>query len=89
MVKIKYNGSLNPCNVSVLGNTYTNWYVGEVRDLPENVVNKIILDNENFSLVSDKPRVEESKISNELESDTNKKIDISNTNSFLKKIKTK
>jgi hypothetical protein len=89
MVKIKYNGSLNPCNVSVLGNTYTNWYVGEVRDLPEKVVNKIILDNENFSLVSDKPRVEESKISNELESDTNKKIDISNTNSFLKKIKTK
>ena len=89
MVKIKYNGSLNPCNVSVLGNTYTNWYVGEVRDLPEKVVNKIILDNENFSLVSDKPRVEESKISNELESDTNKKINISNTNSFLKKIKTK
>lgn len=89
MVKIKYNGSLNPCNVSVLGNTYTNWYVGEVRDLPEKVVNKIILDNENFSLVLDKPRIEDSKTSDIQDSDTTKKLDISNTNSFLKKIKTK
>jgi len=87
MAKIKYNGNLNPCNVSAKGNLYTNWYVGEVRDLPSSVVDKIILDNSDFVLVQKESSVVDSKISDEPISELSTKSSISNINSFSKRIK--
>lgn len=53
MTKIVYNGDISPCRIRLNGITFGDWKTGEVRDIPENLVNRI-LENENFKKVSEK-----------------------------------
>lgn len=50
MVKIRYNGIYDPCEIKVLGNRFKNWHCNEVRDISEKYA-KILADVDGFSLV--------------------------------------
>jgi len=62
VLKVKYVGCMNNCNVNVFGNTYFNWAKDEVRDLPDKYADKLIVDNKDFILESDVVVVKKSKI---------------------------
>ena len=64
MVRVIYNGDVNPCNVKVYANLHKNWKTGEIRDLPGACAIKITKDNKNFKMVDmpDKKKPEEKQV---------------------------
>jgi len=50
MVKVKYDGIYNPCEIKVLGNRFKNWYRGEVRNISEQFA-AILNDVNGFTIV--------------------------------------
>lgn len=59
MVKIKYNGDISPCNVTVYDTMFRNWKRDEIRELDEYSAEKLLKDNKNFARVDS--NVKESK----------------------------
>ena len=55
MVKIKYEGSMSPVSVKVMGTFFKNWKRGQIKDIPDKYVESI-LDNKDFSLIKAKKK---------------------------------
>jgi hypothetical protein len=52
MVKVKYIGDISPMRISLSTGMIDNWKKGEVRELQNEVGEKLVKENINFSLVN-------------------------------------